>query len=112
MVTASIGISESDVQLVISCLRDGTIEPHTLVNWTMGRALNELPTQVVAPLFDQMLTMDGIAYSVALDLMGMYLLDAHEKIENLRPQLKLRPLISTAGTRSAARRWTLIISRK
>ena len=89
MVTASIGISESDVQLVIGCLRDGTIEPDTLVNWTMGRALDELPPQIVAPLFDQMLAMDGIAYSVALDLMGMYVHDAHEKIENLRPQLKL-----------------------
>ncbi|XSC41983.1 hypothetical protein ACF1BQ_025465 [Bradyrhizobium sp. RDT10] len=41
----------------------------------------------VAPLFDQLFSMDGVAYSVALDLMGMYVHGAHDRLENLRPQL-------------------------
>jgi hypothetical protein len=90
MITASIGIAESDVQLVAAGLRDGMIKPNALVNWTMGGVLAKLPPEAVAPLFGQMLAMDdGNAYSVALDLMGMYVHGAHDRIESLRPQLKL-----------------------
>lgn len=89
MVTGSIGIEKGDVQLVISGLRNGMIEPNALVNWTMGRALDKLPPDAVAPLFDQMLALDDTAYSVGLDLIGMYVHGTHGKIEHLRPQLKL-----------------------
>lgn len=89
MVTASIGVQKSDVELVIGGLRSGMIEPNTLINWTMGRALDELPPDAVAPLFDQMLAMDDTAYSVGLDLIGMYVHGTQGKIQHLRPQLKL-----------------------
>src|SRR5262249_40793231 len=89
MVTASIGIAESDVPLVIGGLRDGMIKPNALVNWMTGGVFKEVPPPAVAPLFGPMLAMDSAAYSVALDLMGMYVHGTQGKIDNLRPQLKL-----------------------
>src|SRR4029079_14715755 len=35
MVTGALGITESDVRLVLSGLRDGLIPPSALMNWTM-----------------------------------------------------------------------------
>lgn len=89
MATASIGITDHDVQLVRAGLRDGILPPSTLANWTTGGVLAKLPTNSVSPLFDQMLSMDGEAYSVALDLVGMYVHGARDKLEGLRQQLKL-----------------------
>ena len=89
MVTAAVGITESDIRLVLAGLRDGLIPPSALMNWTVGGVLAKLPPETVAPLFDQLLSMEGAAYAVGLDLMGMYLHGSHGKIERLRPQLKL-----------------------
>ena len=55
--------------------------------WTMGGVLAKLPVKAVVPLFDQMLSMDGNAYSTVLDLIGMYVHDALNRLEDLRPQL-------------------------
>jgi DNA-binding transcriptional regulator YiaG len=88
-VMASIGITEADVKLVSSGLRDGKIGPRDLRIWTVGGVLKTLPPEALTPLFDQMLGIDGDAYSVALDLMGMYVHGTQGKIDSLRPQLVL-----------------------
>lgn len=49
--------------------------------------LAKLPPEHVSPLFDQLLSMTGYAYSVALDLIGMYVHGAGHRLESLRPQL-------------------------
>jgi hypothetical protein len=53
----------------------------------MGGVLAKLPPAAVVPLFDQMLAMDGQAYSVALDLIGMYVHGEPTRLDNLRKQL-------------------------
>jgi hypothetical protein len=53
----------------------------------MGGVLAKLRAKAVAPLFDQMLFMDGQAYSTALDLIGMYVHGALGRLEELRPQI-------------------------
>jgi transcriptional regulator with XRE-family HTH domain len=89
MIMASIGITEADVKLVSSGLHDGKIAPKELMTWTVGGVLKTLPPEVLTPLFDQLLAMDGDAYSVALDLMGMYVHGTQGKVDSLRPQLVL-----------------------
>ena len=85
--TSTLGITKEDVQLACEALRAGTVLPGYMMNWTYGGVLAKLPTAQVAPLFDQLLSMDGIAYSVALDLIGMYVHGASDSLEDLRSQL-------------------------
>jgi hypothetical protein len=82
-----IGITESDVKLACAALRSGTIVPVQMSQWTLGGVLAKLPILAVTPLFDELLSMDGIAYSVALDLMGMYVHGDPGRLEHMRPQL-------------------------
>jgi hypothetical protein len=84
---ATMGITESDVQLVCGAIRSGIIDPRLVSYWTMGGVLAKLPHAAVVPLFNLMLNMDRDAYSVALDLMGMYVHGTREKLEGLRPEL-------------------------
>ena len=85
--TAALGITKEDVQIACEGLRAGTIEPAQMIHWSYGGVLAKLPPQDVAPIFDQLLSMPEIAYSVAIDLMGMYVHGAAERLEELRPQL-------------------------
>lgn len=87
IVCATIGITSSDIELACEGLRKGTIAPHLMEQWSFGGVLAKLPANAVVPLFDQMLAMDGDAYSVAVDLMGMYVHDDASRLEELRPQL-------------------------
>ena len=82
-----IGITESDVKLACTGLRSGTVMPVEMSQWTLGGVLAKLPVPAVTPMFDELLSMDGIAYSVALDLMGMYVHGDPDRLEHMRPQL-------------------------
>jgi DNA-binding transcriptional regulator YiaG len=87
LLTSALGIAKEDVRLACEALRAGTVQPEQMINWTFGGVLANLPAAAVSPLFDQLLAMDGFAYSVALDLIGMYVHDATNRLEDLRPQL-------------------------
>jgi len=89
IVCASIGIKDTDVELVCFGLRTGLIKPFLLVHWTFGNAMASLRPRVLAPLFDLMLGIDKESYSVALDMIGMYTFDHRERLEELRPQIRL-----------------------
>jgi DNA-binding transcriptional regulator YiaG len=89
ILTSSLGITKDDVQLACEGLRAGTVEPEQMINWSYGGVLAKLPAPDVAPVFDQLLSMPGYAYAVAIDLMGMYVHDAAARLEELRPQLIL-----------------------
>lgn len=87
ILTSALGITKEDVQLACEALRAGTVQPEQMINWTFGGVLAKVPAAAVAPLFDQLLAMEGFAYSVSLDLMGMYVHGAANRLEGLRPQL-------------------------
>jgi hypothetical protein len=89
ILTSSLGITKDDVQLACEGLRARTIEPEQMINWSYGGVLAKMPAPAVTPIFDQLLSMPGYAYSVAIDLMGMYVHDAAARLEDLRPQLIL-----------------------
>jgi hypothetical protein len=88
-VCLKIGITPSDVTLVCDGLTAGVIPVHAVAYWGHGSVLAKLDTTAVTPLFDQLFTMDGDAYSTALDIMGMYVHDKAHRLEMLRPQLRM-----------------------
>jgi hypothetical protein len=82
-------IKQSDIALICKALSAGLIPPYMMSQWNFGGVLAKLPPAAVAPLFDQMLRMDERAYSVGLVLMGMYVHGHYERLDELRPQLRL-----------------------
>lgn len=89
IVCMRIGIAPSDVTLVVEGLKTRHIAPHSVAYWAYGDVLGPVPAAVVAPLLDQLFAMDSEAYSVALDLMGMFVHGRAGRLEELRPQLRL-----------------------
>jgi DNA-binding transcriptional regulator YiaG len=87
LLTSALGITKQDVELACEALRAGTIEPEQMMNWTFGGVLAKLPPADVVSVFDQLISMEGYAYSVALDLIGMYVHGNMDRLERLRPQL-------------------------
>jgi hypothetical protein len=88
-VCLQIGITPSDVALVCNGLKAGIIPVHSMAHWGYGGLLAKLETTAVTPLFDQFFDMDGYAYSIVLDIMGMYVHDEAYRLEALRPQLRM-----------------------
>ena len=83
-----LGITSSDLGLVIDALRAGWLPPPALMQWTGGRVLAEVPAPSIAPLFDVMLDHDAEAFEVAVDLIGTCVRGAPGKLEGLRPQIR------------------------
>jgi len=101
----SMGIRESDIALVCRALDAGLITPFMLMQWTCGGVLAKVPPVAVAPLFDKLFGLGHDYYSVALDLMGMYVHGRSARLEDLRPQLRLAA--NFAGHRSKLHRWQM-----
>jgi DNA-binding XRE family transcriptional regulator len=89
LICAHAGIQPGDIELVRSALANGLIKPFRLMQWSMGGVLAKLPTPAVVPLFDQLFGMGGPAFSVGVELMGMYVHGRSEILDELRPQLRL-----------------------
>lgn len=84
-----IGITADDVRLVCESLKAGVLPPGAMSHWGMGGVFAKLDAASAAPLFDQLLSMDGIGYSVALDVMGMFVHGNLDRLNELRPQVML-----------------------
>jgi transcriptional regulator with XRE-family HTH domain len=84
-----LGITAEDVRLVCESLKMGILPPGAMSHWEMGGVFAKLDAASAAPLFDQLLAMDGVGYSVALDVMGMFVHGNLNRLEELRPQLML-----------------------
>ena len=83
-----LGITLSDVRLVIETLREGLLSPDYLAPWTSRGALAKVPSSEVAPLFDMMVDHSAIAFTVAVDLMWTYGDFATNNLDDLRPQIR------------------------
>ena len=83
-----IGINESDIPLVRDALTTGLIPPFMMAQWQMGGVLAKVRPEAIAPLIDQMFRAGGRSYSIALDLLGMYVHGAAGRLEALRPLLR------------------------
>ena len=98
LVCWKMGITADDITLVCRGLARGVIRPQDLHAWTFGGKLAETPPESVAPLFDQLLTPDANSYEMGLELFGMYVFGRGERLEQLRPQLRL---VAERATRAA-----------
>ena len=83
-----LGITSSDIDLVIGALRAGRLPPPALMQWTSGGALARVPAPSVAPLIDVMLDHNAEAFAVAMGLMESCTRSARGKIADFRPQIR------------------------
>ncbi len=83
-----IRIVASDIELVLSALRAGLLSPWQLMQWGGGGVLATVETEAVAPLFDALLDHSVEGYAVALDLLGMYVFQRLDTLEDFGPQLR------------------------
>ena len=89
LICLRLGVTPSDIPLVVGALEAGLLAPSRLIQWTVGRALDDLPVAAVAPLFDSMLAHTAEAFAAAVDLMGMYIRGDADKLDGLGPQLRI-----------------------
>ncbi len=87
LICLRIGITPSDIELIIDALQEGLLDPEQLECWKFGGVLAKVPAPVVAPLFDAMLDHNMEAFAVAVSLMGKYVHGALDKLDDLRPQI-------------------------
>ena len=88
--TACTGISSKDVATAIKALETDFIEPVVMNFWCGTDFLTQLRPSDVAPLFGFMLEKkDPRFFEVALKLMGMYMHDKEERLDELAPQFLL-----------------------
>ena len=83
-----LGITPSDVGLVVEAFEAGFLAPSALMLWTTGGVLSKVPPAAVAPLFEAMLDHDLEGYVVAIDLMSMYAHGSPAHLDGLRPQVR------------------------
>ena len=81
-------IVASDIKLVLSALQAGLLSPWLLKYWASGGVLAKVKASAVAPLFDTLLDHGNEGYTVALELLGMYVFQRMSTLENFRPQLR------------------------
>ncbi len=80
-----LGITPSDVALVCAGLKAGIVPVNAMASWGGGGVFAKLAPAAAKPLFDQLFAMDGDAYSIALDVMGMYVHGAGDRLEFASP---------------------------
>ena len=83
-----LGVTSSDIDLVINALRAGRLPPPALMQWTSGGALAKVPAPSVAPLIDVMLDHSAEAFAVAMCLMESCTRGARGEITDFRPQIR------------------------
>ena len=88
LICRRLGITSSDIDLVIDALRAGRLPPPALMQWTSGGALAQVPAPSVAPLIDVMLDHGTEAFAVAMGLMESCTRSARGKIADFRPQIR------------------------
>lgn len=81
-------IKASDIELVISAVQSLLLPVKNLSQWAMGGALTHLSVPVIAPLFDFLFGFNADAYKVGLQLVAMYCYRNHDKLNELRPQIR------------------------
>ena len=82
-----LGITASDIQLVVRALESGLLPPWRLNQWAVGGILAEVSAPALGSLFDTMIEHSDEAFGQAVDLMGMFVHGEPEKLDSLRPQV-------------------------
>jgi len=86
--TAQTAIEMSDLERIAAGLRSGSLLPADVRVLALGGVLSKLAPTQVAFLIDAMLEAGSAGYWAAVEIMGMYTYQRHERREELRPQLR------------------------
>ena len=81
-------LKDSDIPLALNAHQEGLFPILLLKNWALGATVANLSTPSAAKLFDYLFAGDADAFSVGLDLIGMYAHGRRHVLEDLRPQIK------------------------
>jgi len=100
-VCLQLGIKAEDIKLVCEALSNGKLPVGLLMNWTLGGVFAKLPPKAVVPLFDTLFSMDDQAYTVALDLLGMYVHNDYGRLDKLKPQVRKMAEVAFRKSRSS-----------
>lgn len=87
MICWHLGITDSDVQLVVSALNAEVLPPQYLLQWTTGRKLEEVPARSVTALFDLLLDRSAETYTIAVELLSMFGYPDIDRLNGLRQNL-------------------------
>lgn len=87
LVCWQIGIFDTDIPLICEAIKSNLLEPCKLRQWILSSVFSKLTPKAVTPLLDTLLEMDAMAYTVALELFGMYVHGQNTKIDSLIPQV-------------------------
>ena len=83
-----LGITSSDIALVLRAFSEGLLRPDRLTVWCTGGVLAKVPAPAVRPLIDAMLVHSAEGFAVAITLMHMYAHGIPDKLDGLRPQIR------------------------
>ena len=83
-----LGITASDIALVLRTFNEGLLHPFQLALWQAGGVLARVPAPAVCPLIDAMLIHSADGFAVAVDLMGMYAHGKPDKLNGFRSQIR------------------------
>ena len=89
-ICACLTVTASDIDLALSFLQAGMLQPSHLTWWSGGNALTSIGPEALIPLFDALLDHSADGYCHAVELMAMYAPQrAPEKVlDKLVPQLR------------------------
>lgn len=81
-------LKDGDISLAIKAHKDKLFPTWLLKNWALGGKIANVSAPTAASLFDYLFAGDAEAFSVGLDLIGMYAYRRRHTLEDLRPQIK------------------------
>jgi len=72
LISGRLGVTDSDLSLVISALRLNHLSPRMLFQWLAGNALSDASEDSVAELFEFLLIRDAESYAVCVELLSTF----------------------------------------
>ena len=88
MICRRLGITASDIGLVVSSIEAKRLSPGSMMHWAYGRAFSDLPVDTIAPLFDLLLAHSAEGYAVCVELLGSYPRNEGEQLDGLTAQVR------------------------
>ena len=88
LICSQLGISTSDLVMVLQAFNEGLLDPLQLTPWRAGRVLTTVSASALGSLIDAMLVHSAEGFAVAVRLMDMYAHGAPNKLDGLQPQIR------------------------
>jgi hypothetical protein len=85
----SADLTHRDIELMCQALTKGNMPAFAVRSWVGGGKLAKLEPAVVAPLFDILFAGATAFYALGLEMFGMYVFQHKDRLEKLRPQIRL-----------------------